>query len=92
MPQADPKPQDLGYTAASRELDAILDAIEAGQTDIDVLSEKVERAAFLIRHCRERLAGAELRVKKVVDELSQSLGDEPDTDQSTEPDAEPDER
>lgn len=76
MTKADANPTDLGYTAASRELDAILDAIEAGQADIDVLSEKVERAAFLIRHCRERLAGTELRVKKVVDELTQSLSEE----------------
>lgn len=75
MSTGDAKSSDLSYTAASRELDAILDAIEAGDTDIDALSEKVERAAVLIKLCREKLAGTELRVRKVVDELAASLGD-----------------
>ncbi len=76
MTKADAKLSELSYTAASRELDAILDAIEAGDTDIDALSDKVERAASLIKLCREKLAGTELRVKKVVDELTATLGDD----------------
>ena len=51
------------------ELETILDAIEGGTADIDVLSEKVERAASLIKICREKLSGTELRVQKVVAEL-----------------------
>jgi exodeoxyribonuclease VII small subunit len=61
-------PTTYGETAA--ELTAILDAIETGAADIDVLSERVERAAELIRACREKLTGAELRVKKIVEELA----------------------
>lgn len=67
---------EISYSAASRELEAILDAIEAGDTDIDALSEKVERAAVLIKLCREKLAGTELRVRKVVDELAATLDDD----------------
>ena len=58
------------YAETAAELTSILDAIETGAADIDVLSERVERAAELIRACRERLTGAELRVKKIVEELA----------------------
>lgn len=58
------------YAAASAELDAILAEIETGDADIDVLSEKVARAAELVKFCREKLAGTELRVKKVVEDLA----------------------
>lgn len=79
------KPQEpLTYTAASRELDTILNEIENGAADIDVLSERVERAAFLIKLCREKLAGTELKVKKVVDDLAAAATidtDEPDPEQ-----------
>ncbi|MEZ5964373.1 MAG: exodeoxyribonuclease VII small subunit [Planctomycetota bacterium] len=67
------------YTAASRELEAILDAIEGGDIDIDALSDKVERASALIKICREKLAGTELRVKKVVEDLTATLDDDQDT-------------
>lgn len=65
-----PEKSDLGYTEAATELETILDEIEQGQADVDVLSTKVERAAFLIRHCKEKLAGTELAVKKVVEQLA----------------------
>lgn len=58
------------YSEASSELETILDEIETGNADIDVLSDKVERAATLIRGCRDALEGTELRVRKVVEELN----------------------
>lgn len=64
------KTQSFVYTEAATELDGILGEIETGDADIDVLTEKVERAANLIRSCREALSATELRVKKVVDELA----------------------
>lgn len=69
MAAAKKKSEPGGYTEAAAELETILDEIENGTADIDVLGEKVERAAALIRQCRETLAGTELRVKKVVEEL-----------------------
>ena len=84
MTRPDAKPSELSYTAASRELDAILDSIERGEADIDALSDKVERAAALIKLCREKLAGTELRVKKVVDDLTASLGDDDASTATTE--------
>jgi exodeoxyribonuclease VII small subunit len=64
------KKKPFVYAEAASELQAILDEIENGTADVDVLSEKVERAAELIRGCREALAGTELRVRKIVEELA----------------------
>ena len=64
------KKSSFVYSEASAELETILDEIETGDADIDVLSDKVERAATLIRGCREALEGTELRVRKVVEELN----------------------
>ena len=80
MAAAKKKPESSGYTEAALELESILDEIENGTADIDVLGEKVERAAALIRQCRETLAGTELRVKKVVEELAATDADESDDD------------
>ena len=64
------KKSDLTYAAASAELEEILEQIEDGTADVDVLGERVERAATLIRFCRETLAGTEMRVQKVVADLA----------------------
>ncbi len=61
---------DLTYAEGSRELETILEEIESGDADIDVLSDKVVRAAELIKLCREKLTKTELQVNKVVEELA----------------------
>ena len=72
------KKTELTYSEGSAEIESILDEIESGQIDIDVLSEKAERAAELIKLCKEKLAGTELRVNKVVEELGQVSGEDGD--------------
>lgn len=61
---------EMGYSAAAAELEAILDEMEQGQADVDVLASKVERAALLIKHCKEKLANTELAVRKVVEQVA----------------------
>ncbi len=61
------------YAAASSELEQILQDIETGQIDLDVLTEKVERAAALLALCRQRLAATETKVKKITSEVSASM-------------------
>ncbi len=61
---------DTTYAAGARELETILEEIESGDADIDALSDKVVRAAELIKLCREKLTQTELRVNKVVEELA----------------------
>ena len=65
------------WSEASAELDGILQEIESGEIDLDVLSDKVERAAALLTICRQKLAATETKVKRVVAELAADT-DEPD--------------
>ena len=64
------KSDEVGYAAASGELEQILQDIESGEIDLDVLTEKVERAAALLAICRQKLAATETKVKKVTAELA----------------------
>lgn len=72
------------YAAASAELEQILHDIESGEIDLDVLTEKVERAAALLAICRQKLAATETKVKKVTADLTAAMeqngaGDEKET-------------
>lgn len=62
-------PESLRYGEALQELRTILDGIEREDIDLDELSDKVERAALLIRSCRERIERTEQRVQRVLDDL-----------------------
>lgn len=64
------KPGEASYADASAEIEAILAEIESGEIDLDVLTDKVERAAQLLALCRARLAATETRVRKVVEDLN----------------------
>lgn len=63
--------EKLGYEEAMRDLEAILAELEAEETDLDRLAERVKRASELVKHCRDRIASAELEVEKVLKELPQ---------------------
>jgi exodeoxyribonuclease VII small subunit len=67
------KGDEPGYAAATAELEQILAEIESGDADLDVLAEKVERAAALLAVCRQRLAATETKVKKVTAEIAAAL-------------------
>jgi len=62
-------PGDLGYADALAELESILADLDDDQLDIDVLAEKVRRAAALLRLCNDRVASARMEVEQVVAEL-----------------------
>lgn len=59
----------IGYAEAQRELDAILNDLERPDIDVDVLAERVRRAAELIRLCRERIGAARVHIEQVVADL-----------------------
>lgn len=58
------------YNEAIEKLRAIVDDIERGELDVDVLSEKVKEATRLIKLCKEKLFKADEEVKKILDELN----------------------
>lgn len=55
-----------GYSAAVAELEAILREIEDDDVDVDVLAERVTRAAALIDYCRDRILAARAAVDAAV--------------------------
>ena len=68
---ADP---EFGYAEALEELETILVDLDDDELDVDALATKVERAAVLVRLCRERISGARMQV----DEIVAGLDDEDD--------------
>jgi exodeoxyribonuclease VII small subunit len=66
---SEPAPPQIGYAEAQRELDAILAELERSDVDVDRLAERVQRAAELIRLCRERIGAARVHIEQVVAEL-----------------------
>jgi exodeoxyribonuclease VII small subunit len=57
------------YTEAIEELERIISDIEQGDVSVDELSEKVKRAAVLLKFCREKLTSTENDVKKILEEM-----------------------
>lgn len=61
--------ENPNYTEAFEELQRIIGEIEKGEITVDELSEKVKRAAVLIRICKEKLTATEGDVNKILEEL-----------------------
>lgn len=59
----------LGYADALAELEAILSELERDNIDVDRLASQVQRAAVLIRMCRDRIGNARIQIEHVVAEL-----------------------
>jgi exodeoxyribonuclease VII small subunit len=62
----------MNYTEAFEELQRIVTEIEEGQISVDELSEKVKRAAQLIKICKMKLSSTEEDVNKILRELEGS--------------------
>ena len=70
------KTKQISYSRALSELEKIIAEIESEETDLDVLSEKVKRAASLIKLCRTKLRSTEEEVKKALSEIEEKPGEE----------------
>ena len=57
------------YNSAVARLRQIIEEIERGELDVDVLSVKVREAGRLIQLCKDKLLKADEEVKKILDEL-----------------------
>ena len=58
--------EKINYTEAFEELQQIVSEIEQGEISVDQLSEKVKRAALLIKICRAKLSTTEEDVNKIL--------------------------
>jgi exodeoxyribonuclease VII small subunit len=59
----------LTYEAAYQELAAIAREIESESVSVDVLAEKVKRAAELIGYCQTKLRATEAEVNKIIAQM-----------------------
>jgi exodeoxyribonuclease VII small subunit len=66
------------YKSAIEEIECIVEEIENETVDVDVLAEKVKRAAFLIKYCKSKLKATDNEVKKVLREFEKE-DNEPDS-------------
>jgi exodeoxyribonuclease VII small subunit len=62
--------ENLTFEQALRELQGIVEKLEAGEVSLDEAVEMYERGVKLSKYCMDKLLQAELRIKKIVkDEL-----------------------
>ena len=61
--------KDPTYNEAITEIEEILQKIETGELDVDDLTDKVKRVAFLLETCKKKLKTTESEIQKVIDGL-----------------------
>ncbi|MDO9153878.1 MAG: exodeoxyribonuclease VII small subunit [Paludibacter sp.] len=62
--------QKLTYTDAVAELESILNELENNQeVNMDLISEKVKRAAFLMNFCKKQLHELDAELEKMLEQL-----------------------
>lgn len=61
-----PMMNQLTYSAAFAELESIVTDIENASIEIEELSEKVKRAAWLLKFCREKLTRTEAEINEAL--------------------------
>ena len=66
MPDAAPAPlADLSFELALKELESIVQELEAGKVDLEKSIERYERGEALKNHCERLLKEAEGRVERI---------------------------
>jgi exodeoxyribonuclease VII small subunit len=64
--------KDPTYQEAIVEIEEILKRIESGELDVDDLTDKVKRVAFLLENCKKKLRTTEAEIQKVIDSLEEA--------------------
>jgi exodeoxyribonuclease VII small subunit len=67
--------EEMSYTEASRELDAIVSFFEQREVDVDVLVARLERATALIDELDKRLRRTRAQVEELVPRLDALASD-----------------
>ncbi|HEY7135965.1 MAG TPA: exodeoxyribonuclease VII small subunit [Acidimicrobiia bacterium] len=75
-------PEELAYRDALDELDGIVAELEADDVDVDVVAERLERAANLVTELQRRIHDAQLRVEQLAPRFERTNDDDraPDDD------------
>lgn len=67
--------QQVKYADAIAEIEETLEMIEAGELDVDELTEKVKRVSQLIQVCKAKLHAADEDIKRILKQDSQESED-----------------
>lgn len=59
------------YNEAITEIEEVLQKIESGELDVDELTDKVKRVAYLLETCKKKLKTAESEIQKVIEGLDE---------------------
>ena len=62
------KEQNINYTEAYEELQEIVKKMENADISVDELSEKIKRAALLIKICKDKLLKTEEEINAIFSE------------------------
>lgn len=54
-----------GYAEAIAELEALVRELDSQSVDVDVLSQKVSRASYLVEWCKQRIDAAEMAIEQL---------------------------
>jgi exodeoxyribonuclease VII small subunit len=57
------------YKSAVEEIEKIVEEIENESIDVDILAEKVKRASYLIKLCKNKLKSTDDEVKGILTDL-----------------------
>lgn len=57
------------YSESIKELEEILDKIESGDLEVDVLTTEIKKASELIKFCKDKLYKTDEEIKKLFDEI-----------------------
>jgi len=61
--------KEKSYTEAIVELEKILERIESGDLDVDILGEEIKKASELLKLCKDKLYKTDEEIKKILDNL-----------------------
>lgn len=57
------------YSESIKELESILEKIEQGDLDVDVLTSEIKRASELIKFCKDKLYKTDEEIKKILSKI-----------------------
>jgi len=57
--------EPAGYAEAIAELETLVAELDSQSVDVDVLSQKVGRASYLVEWCKKRIDAAEMAIEQL---------------------------
>ena len=62
--EIDPKPEDISFEEALANLEDIVQRMESGDAPLDSLVQNYEKGVKLLKICRDKIEGAEMKIKE----------------------------